>query len=454
MLNTNENNDSLPNKHKNCHTYQNWNIYSNLSRDHVGFCVFLVFLLIAPKIPIYLPGGSERSSISLGFIGLIFWFLLCPNYLFRFPTQSLPVIILNFFAYYTVIISLASFNVISIIYSIQFLFYVVACSIFFRKYLYVASNSSSLNITLTIFFTIMSIYALGVLISVFTGPIYPWQTIYTLRPWGNLWIQQGVGFSEAQNVAAEILIIFATAAIYIYNRHIIKKLILICLALIALLSTLCRSPIIAFFIAVAILIFIENFYTIFVRCRIHKSSLYPLFALVFTVFIFIASLYLFDKHIFYAILSGFGFGENSTLISDLFTRLSLWKSGIDTWASSASVASIVFGKGFRSSMNISPESGAWLTSHNFFVTVLAEFGIVGLSIILLFFIASIFNNLNIVFLNEHTNTIELALARFKVVSILAIIIHNFAGEFLYSPVLISMLVFIVSCKTYGPARIR
>lgn len=412
--------------------------------DHIGFAAFLFFLLIAPKIPIYISGGSERSSISLGFIGFIIWFLLCPGYLFRFPRPPSTSLILIFFAYYAFLISLISTKLISIIYGAQFLFYVIFSTIFFRKYLLKAKSASAINTSLKIFIIIMIIFAAGALISVFTGPIYPWQTIYTLRPWGDMWIRQGVGFSEGQNLTAEVLIIFATAAIYLYKGDKAKKFALISLALIALISTLCRSPIIAFFVAITALQILELVYSILISNKINKkyilSITYLVIAVMTTFFVAGGILYSLNRHLLEAILSGFEFGKSGTLLTDLNTRISLWSSGIDIWASSTSTTSVLFGDGFRSSMGIIPETGAWLTSHNLFITILAEFGIIGLIIFILFFAISAISDLRIIFKGDNITTGTTA--RFRFVAILAIMIHNLAGEFLYSPVLISMLIFI------------
>ncbi len=412
--------------------------------DHIGFTSFLFFLLIAPQIPIYIASGIEGSNISLGFVGFFIWFLLCPNYLLKFPKQAfpLPIIILILFAFYAFLISLVSANIVSIASGAQFLFYVVVSSIFFKAYLLKIKSNGSFNMTLKIFFTIMVVYALGVLISVLTGPIYPWQTIYTLRPWGDMWIRQGVGFSEGQSVAAGVLIVFAAAAIYLYRSSKVKKIILILLALFALFSTLSRSPIIAFLIAIATLLFLEYLYAFFLSGKVKKKLLVNSVYLVFILFFLSVAgffLYFIDKNLVDAILSGFGFGNGDALLTDLETRLFLWSGGISNWRE-LSLPIAIFGGGFHSSMIIIPETGAWLTIHNFFITILVEFGIVGFGLIILFFILSIATYLRAIFVKSNFNATSVA--HFGFISLLAIMIHNLTGEFLYSPVLISLVVLI------------
>jgi len=426
-------------------------------RDHIGFTLVLVFLFLAPKIPIQMipiqiSGGSVRSSISLGFLGYVIWFLICPSYLLKFSKRTipLPIIFFNIFAFYAFFISLLSTNLVSIAYAFQFLFYVVIGSLFLSRYILKSRINNSIDISLKIFFTVMIIYAIGVLVSVFTGPFYPFQTIYTLRPWGNLWIQQGVGFSEGQNMAAEILIIFTAASIYLYQGNRFKKIILICLSLSALISTLCRSPIIAFLVAILSLLFLEFVRVIVFSGKIKKKILSSVFSLILGLFFIIIiggiSLYIINKPLLTAILLGFGFGETDYFITDLNTRFSLWSRGLNKWNSTGSIIPCIFGNGFRSSMGIVSKTGAWATSHNIFVTILAELGIIGFTIFISIFLISLLEYSHIIVKNKDINLG--LLARFGFVSVLGIMIHNLAGEFLYSPISISMLILTIILSSH------
>jgi len=425
-------------------------------RDHIGFIVLLVFLFLAPQIPIQMipiqiSGGSVRSSISLGFFGYVIWFLICPGYLLKFSKRTipLPIIFLIFFAFYAFFISLLSTNLVSIAYAFQFLFYVIMGGLFLSKYILKSRINNSIDISLKIFFIVMIIYAMGVLISVFTGPFYPFQTIHTLRPWGNLWIQQGVGFSEGQNMAAEILIVFTAASIYLYQGNRFKKIILICLSLSALISTLCRSPIIAFLVAILSLLFLEFIRVIVFFGKVKKKILSSIFFLILGLFFIViiggVSLYIINKPLLTGILLGFGFRETDYFIRDLNTRFSLWSRGVNKWISIGSIISYIFGNGFRSSMGIVYETGAWATNHNIFITILAEFGIIGFTIFILIFLTSLLEYSYIIVKNKDINLG--LLARFGFVSVLGIMIHNLAGEFLYSPISISMLILTITLSS-------
>jgi O-antigen ligase len=423
----------------------------NILRDHIGFAIFLFLLLICPKIPIHLGGGSEKSSISLGFMGYVIWFLMCPSYLFEFHKRKniLPFFFLIFFAFYVFLISLLSENLVSIIYALQFLFYVVFGSLFLNEYLLRSEMNNSMVISFRILFSIIIIYNVGVIISIFTGPFYPHQTIFTFRPWGYMWIQQGVGFSESQNMAAELLIIFTAAFIYIYQAKKFKKVILICLSLCALILTLSRSAIVAFSIAMIILSFIELIRIIFQR-KIIKKILFNIVYFSSGVFLILTIsvlfLYFINKPLLIAVLSGFGLGENASFIIDLNTRLNLWVGGLDK-LSTESIFSLIFGGGFRSSMGIVTETGAWFTFHNLFITILIEFGFVGFIIFISFLLIIFLKYLNVI-LTERDIDISLS-ARFGFISMLGITIHNFTGEFLYSPVSMSVLILAISLGFSG-----
>lgn len=156
-----------------------------MSRNHTGFTLFMLLLLVAPQIPIKLPGGSARSCVSLGLAGLVVWFLARPKRMLSFPRMSVshPLFLIIVFAVYAFIVSLLSASIVSIAYSFHFLAYAVIGTILFRRYAenFVSTNRRDKN---SIFFGIAIIYSIGMLISVLTGPIYPHQTIWTARPWG------------------------------------------------------------------------------------------------------------------------------------------------------------------------------------------------------------------------------------------------------------------------------
>ena len=281
-----------------------------MSRNHTGFTLFMLLLLIAPQIPIKLPGGSARSCVSLGLAGLVLWYFANPKKLFCFPHvgASNPLFWVIIFAAYAFIVSLLSGSMVSIAYSVQFLTYAVIGTILFRRYAknFVSTNRRDIN---SCFFCIAIIYSIGMLISVLTGPIYPHQTIWTARPWGGGYIQVGVGFSESQNIAGIVVGFFAAACIYMYRGKTWKKWILLCLLLLALLSTLSRSAIISFLLALTFVCCIDNLPSVVQRVSIKVSVLknmgFVISALSLLVILICLGIYSVNKSLLFAILPFF-----------------------------------------------------------------------------------------------------------------------------------------------------
>ena len=183
-------------------------------RSHLGFGLFLLLLLVAPKLPVALSGGAARSGVSLGFIGFIGWYLLCPERLFRYPVITVrhAFFWVLAFALYAFIISLLSTKTVSIAYSIQFLFYSV-CGIALMGCRALRPAPLHSHTSRSILFAVGITYCLGVLVSVYVGPIYSHQTLATRRHWGGFIIPQGIGFAESQNIAGAVTIVFLMAIV-------------------------------------------------------------------------------------------------------------------------------------------------------------------------------------------------------------------------------------------------
>lgn len=409
-------------------------------RNHIGFALFMLLLLIAPKIPIKIPGGIERSSVSLGLAGLIIWFLTYPGKIFHLPqiAPSHPLFWIILFAIYAFVVSLFSLSIVSIAYSVQFLAYAVLGTILMRRSAQdlLKTNWQSTDIILS---GIALIYSVGILISLFTGPIYPHQTFWTIRHWGGLNIQQGVGFSESQNAAGAVAIFFIAAGAYMPRNETNQKQILVCLPLLALLATLSRSAIISFLLAFTLLFCLDKLSVITQRDRNKapavKDTGLVLLVLGFAVVAALLGIYLVNKSLLQAVLSGFGLsGGPSVIWSDFCARLDLWRRGLNTWASKG-LPAMVFGSGFRKSMAIS-SYGTWYTPHNVYIAILGDFGIVGLVL----FLTAIFKAMV-----HYARPLLTGKARrsekFGLMVVSAMSIHNLTGEFFYSPICLSLLIF-------------
>lgn len=106
------------------------------------------------------------------------------------------------------------------------------------------------------------------------------------------------------------------------------------------------------------------------------------------------------------------------------------------WAS-GSLLKMIFGGGFRSSMANITNIGAWHTAHNVYIAILGDFGVVGLALFLgALFVA--FLRYTHLFLKDKAGRAE----RFGLMAVLALSIHNMTGTFFYSPICLSLLIFI------------
>lgn len=405
-----------------------------MSRNHIGFALFTPLLLIAPKIPLNIPGGAAESSASLGLAGLVFWYLAYPEKLFSFPRISVshPLFWIMTFAMYSFVVSLLSGSIVSIVYAVQFLAYSVLGTVLARRYAKNYASDTRYDVD-SILLGIAVVYSVGMLVSVFTGPIYPHQTMVTLR--GNM--RQGVGFSESQNVAGIVVVFLTTACIHMYQGKSWKKWILVCLLLLALLSTLSRSAIISFLLALILVFCFDTFPSILQRACIKVSVLknagLVMSTLGFLVIFAILGIYLVDKSLLSTILPFFDVtGKMAFHMTD---RFNLWRWGLDNW-SSGSITKMIFGGGFRSSMTVLHDRGTWRDAHNVYITILGDFGVVGLML----FLAALFS----AFLRyTHLFVIERAgrAERFGLTAVLALSIHSMTGPYFYSPVCLSLLIF-------------
>ena len=104
---------------------------------------------------------------------------------------------------------------------------------------------------------------------------------------------------------------------------------------------------------------------------------------------------------------------------------------------------MIFGGGFRSSMTILSDRGTWKDAHNVYITILGDFGVVGLTLFLAALFVALLRYIRL-FLTDKVGRIE----RFGLMAVLALSIHNLTGPYSYSPVCLSLLIFtlaVTSC---------
>ena len=417
-----------------------------MRRDHCCFALFLVLLFIAPEFPIgaMLKGAPDLSSLSLGFVGLLFWLMASPKLLlnFRRGARSVWGILIILFAVYAWLVSAFSGSIVSILYATQYLFYSLFGFLILGAYLRKASICNELDKVFSIFIAIGTIYSLGVIVSVFTGPIYPHQTLWTARLWGDFHIQQGVGFGVNQNAVGGVLFFFLAASIFLYPRHKRWQLLIVGIMGLALLATLSRSAIFSFALGCIALLSVWTLRILFtgrinqqsVRCVVSTAFIAAgiFVAVILGGFLFLTPL---RQETALAILSGFGIGDVSYLAQDMAFRIELWISGLRNWWAQGELGAL-FGVGFFNSAVIGGKV-AWVTAHNFYIAALGDFGLIGL----LVFISALFGSIGNAALWTLTSRGKWGVSSFAFLAILALAIHNLTEAFLYSPIFIILLLF-------------
>lgn len=436
--------------------------------SHLGFAVFMLLLLVAPQIPIIIPGGITESNISLGLVGLVIWFLLYCNR--NFPSVQIlrcgfrishPLFWLIIFALYAFLISLISASIVSIAYGIQFLFYSIVLGFLMLQY---SDSFSALHRSAAekIVMSIGALFSIAIIVSAFTGPIYPHQTRWTLRNWGGAVIQQGVGFSESQNLAGPVVVFFLAFCIFMYSGKLWKKWCLLVLMFYALMTTLSRAIIISFIIALALVYGMDIIKSFFSKMKIRQLSKQISFCmsgiLVSLAFFILVNTFVYKSFI-PALRTGLGIENKKShdsqriasptglcienkkshdpqriALRDLNRRLDNWKHGIDYWRSQSLIGKI-FGRGFRASMDISPDTKSWYCAHNVYINIIGDFGVIGLVIFLIMILKAFRDFIYLSFTrgSEH-------IGKFGLLVLVVLSIDNLTGPYFYSPLCLSLLI--------------
>ncbi len=413
------------------------------TRDDICFALFLFLLFIAPEVPLgaILQGVPALSSISFGFVGLLLWLIVSPKPVLKIRTQPSWGILVVSFAIYAWFVSMFSGKITSILYASQYFFYTLFGFLVLRTYLARAYKSDKLNDVFAVFIIIGLIYSIGTIISVFVGPIYPELTQWTVRMVEGSAIQRGVGFSENPNASGGLQIFFLAASIYLYPTHQRYQWLAVAIMGSGLLVTLSRSALLSFMFAFIALGYIWFLRTV-LNGKISRQSIYHMANLAFLIsgclIIPLGIVYLFGTFELGATktaLLGLGIANDSLIRADTATRLELWYWGINNWIEQGEF-DMLFGVGFHNSQAVN-QYGTFSTAHNFYISALNDFGIVGLLVIICAIIGSISKASSRFITNPKRSNIY----SFAFLTISALSIHNLSEVFLYSPKYIIMLLF-------------
>jgi O-antigen ligase len=405
-----------------------------MKRDHICFILFLSFLLLAPKIPLgYFEFLPKRSSVSLGLLGLILWLFFGANRRsLCFRSLPIHVIIYCSFAIYAFGVSLIYLEIKSIAYATQYVLYIILTLILSFRYFESANKHNQFPVVITILVVIGMVYATGVIISKWTGPIYPHQIhYYSKRIYNEIIIIRGTGFSEGANTAGVVLMVFT--AIISFGLKNGWAIVLKCIFFVALFLTFSRGAFIALLIAVFSLWTMDGLRAYFNRILntriILKIMVIPL--CVSTLYLIAPMIQ--KENTVKAVLELYGFTGNGFVHQLEHGRIKHWKSGADNFEAS-SVFKKLFGKGFRGTSKLT-NYGTWTTAHNQYLSVIGDFGFTGLILFILSFIFYLFDTFK-----TYMRNADNGLMRGCFVAIIGILAINFTETFLYSPVLVVLLI--------------
>lgn len=392
--------------------------------SHFIFFIFFLFLLIFPKLPL----SADGTSLNLAIIILFIWFGY-NSLKFKSITYN-KSIFLNLFIIFSIfflITSLLSFKIVVLLNAFQFLVYVILFSLILNKYLHEVQLANDFVTTASLINFVGLIYAIGSILSIFTGPIYPFQVGDNQRIWGQLIIQQGVGFGVNQNSVGGILVLLLIFCFFFIKTK--YKYLQLLIYFLGILSTVSRSS----FMSLVIGFLIYKIILFFKKRTLSKASIKNL--LIFTL-IFLALFFYFkvEYNDYYEVFKiGLGLGDIDIKDSEA-GRFDAWSNSFSKWHE-ASFFDKLFGVGYKNSSEIF--EGKYISSHNLFIQYLLDSGLLGFIIFFLSIFSFIFNILRRIFKFEYTH-----LHFYFLFSITSLLIHNFTETFLYGVDYVSFLIFL------------
>lgn len=429
-----------------------------MRRDHFGFAVFIIFLILAPKLPIDLGNAApDRASLSLGAVGIVFWFFISND---RFTDKKSFLscsAFLCYFALYALCISIASLKWISVLYACQYFFYAIGSWVMLGSYLLRVVKNRQTEILYNILFVIGLVYAIGVIISVWAGPIYPHQVLWHNKNIDNFTIPRGVGFAEGTNTAGAVLLVFS--ALLAFQSKLKWRPLLLTILLSGLVFTYSRSAILSFYFGVLGL-WVVDFFCVMIKGRFKTKMALKACALCcgFAIIYFIGAYIVPPDTKLKAVAESFGIGddipatqlaENGLVEQMKKHRTQYWQAAINSYLKEDTVSKL-FGAGFRQSCLIS-KSGSWLTPHNWYLAILFDFGLVG-SILFIVLFATYFIQVTKLMVKGDER-----LNRGCIVAITGLLLMNLTETYLYSPVIMAFIMFLFELHNkavYDPDAIK
>ena len=351
---------------------------------------------------------------------------LSPQNLFLRQIKNTASTLWCLFSIYALLVSIATWSFVATAYSIQYVVYVVAGWLLIRGYLQHAKAHKEIDIAKKLLLICALIYAVAVIISVWTGPIYPMNVLWYNRIWGGEKTIQGLGFATSSNGAGITLVFFA--AIFCYVCTSSYKHLGSLITILALLMTISRGAFFGFLVGTIALLGLDC-----LRKKMKRDAPISLLLLVLAVGIFI-SLNLNKMNLIL-------YGYTSTLYSETFTgRTQMWLNGLQVWQNN-SFSEQSFGVGFHGTAEVNTY-GSWETPHNLYISMLVDFGIVGFVLFVFALVVFLLQLCSAILRTGGTG-----IQRASLVAMTGVSAHCMAGDFLYSPTLMSMVLLLVGFST-------
>jgi O-antigen ligase len=404
-----------------------------MDRPNLGFAIFLMLLLLAPKIPV---GGFDTdTNVSVGAAGFVMWLMLAPRLPLRVVLAMPTVLGLIAFAVYILLVSLASGRLVSVAYAAQYACYAIAAGVLIPAYLVHRTRQGRQAEAWRILAWVGGIYLVGILLSLWTGPIYPHQVGMAVKHYGSVDILRGAGFAESANAAGGIAAVLAAFYLLLYRPARRMSLLLSVLALAGLIATLSRSAMIAFAGALFVLGVLLALRALLVRGTVRLRL--PVIPLALLVIGISAAALSFQHPTVSAAWQRLVLDEER-LAHDVDKRLDHWLDGAETWADKPVVEQMA-GSGFRSG-GANEFRGTHRSAHNAYVEMLNDFGLAGLLILLATLIVALCRATYAVLTQPDDR-----LSMFCLVGLSALMVHNATQVFFYSVVTLTFLIVLLTC---------
>lgn len=404
-----------------------------MDRPNIGFGLFLVLLLIAPQVPV--GGFDARVNVPLGAAGLVLWLMLAPRLPMR-AVLSMPTILgLIAFSLYAWLVSFYSGRLIAIEYGAQYAFYAVVGGVLIPAYVVHRTRQGRQAEVWRILAWVGAIYLGGIIVSLWTGPIYPHQVGYADKLYGSLLIPRGTGFSDGANAAGGISAVLATLYLFLYRPSGRRPLLLAVLGVAGMIATLSRSAMAAFGAAICVAAVVVVLHAVLVRGTVRlRLPLVPTALLSLGIIVGVVS---FQQPIVAAAWQRLVLDQVQRE-NDVNLRLQIWEGHASAWTGK-SFANQLAGSGFKSS-GVIQGTTAYHTAHNAYLEILNDFGIVGLLIFGAAVTVALLKALYYSLMQPDNK-----LAMFCLTGLVVLAVHDLAEIFFYNMGVLSLLIILLTC---------